>query len=173
MSKEDSNRKAPLTLETIAAIAAENMLRDGLHVPTLIVDASENNLIFTFDSLASTSEQRATQFFLCGIRVAQTEEIGFTNQVFFISEAWMTRQNQNQPFVQPSEARDRMEILMISSMNARTRKIGLMIFELVRDSTNSLREIRPLENSEGEDFEGNSPLLSAFLNGIEAGRRAT
>lgn len=169
MSKEHDSRRYELSLPEVAHLAQEVLLRDGMHLPTVIAEGSEQTAITQIASLASTHEERAQQMFIAGFTLAQSRLVGRLRQVFFIAEGWMSEAEEGKlPEYPPSQDPRRKEILFVSSLQVRDRRTELMLFEMLRDDENQLREVRQYQPPVS-DTEAASPLMVAFIAGFYAG----
>src|SRR5687767_5587355 len=93
-----------LNLETVAAQAVEVVLEHGSHVPTLIVSGSEGNMLMMIEDLAPSHELRMQQMELIGFGFGLSERVGELQQIFMITEVWMSARKDDQPpVVPPSE----------------------------------------------------------------------
>lgn len=165
MNKERDLRPEPLTFEAINQAAAELLLRDGYHLPTLIVEGHQKTAFIKIAQMASSHRERAEQMFFIGSALSHQQAVGALKQVFFITEAWLSKQLE----VSPSQDPRRVEVLAISNYQPDKEKTRLAVFEILRDAAGELREIRPYEHREGEVGHAESPLLDAFVSGFEKG----
>ncbi len=77
-------------LENIAHLACENVLKDGTHVPTIIAQGSRGVLVAGIEDLPGTHDERCQAMASAGFAMAQSGKIGRLEQVFFITEGWMS-----------------------------------------------------------------------------------
>jgi hypothetical protein len=164
--RKEKTLKPPLPFEDVIRIAQEVILRDGYHRPTVIVDGSWQNLAVQIDSLAPTHDGRAQQLFLLGAILAEHGEYGVLQQVFLISEAWMSvTALSNAVPIQPSQDPLRKEILAISRLQIEPRQTDMVVFEMKRNSGGKLIQLeRQLEREGADTVE--SPLLAALAIGL-------
>jgi hypothetical protein len=170
MGKEHGKRQPALTLEAVAAGIKEDALKRGQQPPTVIVQGSRQIEVAEFDTFDPTHEGRAQQMFTAGFLLAQAGNVGQLRQVFFMSEAWMSVAQEDKPAsMTPSLDPNRKEVLMVSAYTVGSRKSGLVVFEMVRDTRGRLVELKDFKLSQEYDQEEN-PLLEAFVLGFETGK---
>jgi hypothetical protein len=169
MNKDHEPRPGPLTIEEVAEIAKETVLRDGYHIPTVLVSGSQQDVAIQIAEFADTSEERQRQMFYAGFTLAQEHVVGVPQQVFFISEGWASVGTANQPpMTPPSQDPNRKEVLVIAHSNILTVEDNVLTFEMLRDSEGKLVGLTQLhETTEGRQAE--SPLLRAFVVGFAMG----
>jgi hypothetical protein len=137
-----------------------------------MVDGAKRMIVLQLEAVAPTYEERLVQMALTGAAVAQTEDVGTLQQVFFVTEAWMSEVQQGKiPSNPPSQDPNRKEILTISQLEVYKRKSSLAIVEMIRDQEGKLVELRPMEHLVGEE-QVESPLLEAFAYGFKIGSEA-
>src|ERR1700710_2813748 len=98
---QETRKSPPLTLADVTHIAQEELLARGSHVPTVIIEGDQHTVAARIEPIASTREGRAQQMFFLGFSLAQSGEVGVLHQVFFISEAWLSRSETGKPLEQP------------------------------------------------------------------------
>lgn len=172
MSPERREREPErFELEGIAQLAKEVALRDGHHVPMLIAEGSEGPAVLQIGGLPSTHEERARLMRAAGMALAQSGEMGELRKVFFISEAWMSQAGEGRPpRIRPSQDPERLEVLIVSSLEVQTKATQIVAFEMIRDVQGQLAELRLLEVGEGQRGHAESPLLNAFARGFKSER---
>ena len=160
-------------LDEITNIAKENILKFGGHIPTVIVKGSDGSSIAQFESLPKAHEAKARLMFTAGMDTARSNQVGQLWQVIFISEAWLSMvENDNTIDKPPSQDPNRKEILIITSMElVDEHQASLAIFEMVRDSKDTLIELAEIKEIETPHEAQNvkSPLLEAFVAGYRMG----
>lgn len=108
-------RRPHPTLESITQIAKRTLLRNGTHLPTVVVEGNKQSIGIYIDQFAPTHEERAYQLYLLGYALAQTKEVGVLQQVFLISEGWMSVAAEGKPPQSPpSQDLQRKEALIIT-----------------------------------------------------------
>src|SRR5258706_13440624 len=121
MNKDRDRQPEPHTIEQVASIAKDNTLRDGYHVPMVLADGSINQAAIQIAEPGKTSEERQYQMFQAGFLLSQENSIGLLQQVFFVSEGWMSAGTTEQaPITPPSQDPNRKEILLVASLNVLT-----------------------------------------------------
>jgi hypothetical protein len=159
-----------LNIEMIAAKALDIVLENGTHSPTLIVNGSKENTVLVMDTFALTHALRMQQMAMFGFAFGLSGRTGKLQQVFLISEAWMSSAKEGQlPSVSPSEDPERKEILIIVSLNLIEDAREATVFEMVRDSEAVLRELKNFLSDDKPQLSSESPLLDAFVIGFQIG----
>lgn len=103
---------------------------------------------------------------VAGAYAANRESAGQLRSVFFISEGWMSRNDeQAPPELPPSKDPNRLEVLIISGVNVPTRQTTMVIFEMVRDENGVLGELRDFPAAREGETNAESPLLDVFVLG--------
>lgn len=172
VKKERDNQPDTITFEQVTQTATEILLRDGHHIPTVIADGSRGSLILQIADLARTHEGRMQQMAFIGIYTASQENAGPLRNVFFVSEGWMSRRDDGGDFsMPPSQDPNRHEVLIISGVEIASMQRSMEIFEMIRDASGELRELRDFSRTDNAEITGESPLLDAFVYGyLSAGK---
>src|SRR6266487_2586094 len=93
-----------ITLEEIISNAKEIMLRDGQHLPTLIVEASKNLMIGRIPDMPPTHGERVELMRFLGQAAAKSGRVDQLQQVFMVSEGWMSMPSEDKPSeIRPSQ----------------------------------------------------------------------
>ena len=168
MSKEQYHQPARLTLDDVARKAQEVLLEDGYHVPTLILERDGQATVTQVNPMAETSAARVEQLQRVGFMLAQQEDVVIPQQVFFITEGWMSMVDKDQKHPsRPSEDPHRKEVLLVTVLDMRERGSSTSVFEMSRDDEQRLSALHPLQM--GEDERMDSPLIEAFVQGFAMG----
>ncbi len=140
-------------------------------MPTLIAEGSKRAFGGQIGDLPDTHEERVEWMLSAGYALAQSGKIGDLQQVFFISEGWMSVAQEGQPLQsRPSQDPHRKEVLFISNRIFRTHQTRLAILEMVRDAEGWLTELSEIDlRDELNEGEAESPLLDAFIDGFRLG----
>ena len=172
MRKERKQRPAPITFEQVTHLAQEVLLRDGHHVPTLIVDGTRNPIVIQMEVLAPTFEGRMQQMFVTGQALSYEGTAGKLRGVYFITEAWLSQARDGMlPGMRPSQDPQRKEVLIVSGLSGligHRRQVHLVIFEMRRDEQGALRELHDYTFPDDPELVADTPLLEAFLTGFWA-----
>jgi hypothetical protein len=164
----------PLPLDAVVRTATAVTLRDGYHVPTLIAEGDRHSIVTQLRPLAPSSEERAQQLYALGAILAETGELGVLQQVFFITEAWLSLATpEHPPHFPPSQDPQRTEILVISRMGMQPPQTEAVIFEMQRNEEGALVNLENLDKQISPEQPGSaeSPLLIAFAIGFLASWR--
>ncbi|SRR6266540_3853299 len=143
MSPErDQNR---VTLEEIISNAKEIMVRDGNHLPTLILEASKSLVVGKIPDLPPTHGERVELMRFLGQAAAKSGRVDQIQQIFMVTEGWMSVASEDKPpEIQPSQDPNRKEVLIITAIQIKERKKHMKVFEILRDST---KQVSVLTNS--------------------------
>ncbi len=167
VNQDRETQPTPLTLEQVASLAKEIILRDGYHIPTVIAEGPKRVVAIQFSEVGKTSEERQSQMFQAGFALAQTHTISDLQQVFHVSEGWMSTGKLGElPRTPPSQDPNRKEVLLVMHFNVATERTDSKIWEMIRDTTGTLIDLKEFEP--GAD-DAKSPLLSAFVLGFAHG----
>lgn len=169
MQHEHEPQSSRITFEQITTSAQERLLATGSHPSLLLLDGDANLVGVELD-FPSTADQRQALMYLAGISTAITGIAGNLQQVFLISEAWMSGVEPNQHnIVMPSQDPTRREILQITSYQFENRQPRVAVIEMLRDSNQVLRELKDITAELTDDPHQPSPLLDAFVDGYTQG----
>lgn len=157
-----------LTLDDIVSLAQETTLANGGHVPALIVEGSRQTVAVALDTVGPTFTDRQEQMLFAGLALARSGEVGVLQQVFFISEGWMSIAAEDKPIeTLPSQDPQRKEILMISGLALPTRTAEIVIFEMKRDDAGKLTALEQVQTAfPQKEGRVEAPLLEAFAIGF-------
>ncbi len=161
----------PLTLEQVASLASEILLRDGYHIPTVIADGDRGAVAFQITRLGDTFQERQRQMFQAGFALARDKALDVLRQVFHICEAWLSvGQPGQKPHYPPSQDPNRKEVLMVARLHIGTAQTEVSVWEMLRDAAGKLTDVVEfqVQSSTGE-VEAASPLLDAFAAGFALG----
>jgi len=172
MRKEWKHRPAPLLVEQGTRLAQEVLLRDGQHVPTLIVDGFKNPIVIQVERLAPTYEARRQQLYITGQAQSHEGTAGRVRSVYFVIEAWLSQAREGKPpMMRASQDPQRKEVLIVSGLSGligHRRQVHLAIFEMLRDEQGALQELRDYAFPDDPELAADTPLLEAFLTGFWA-----
>lgn len=169
MDKDRDKRLPSLSFEQVTQLAREILLQQGSHLPTIIVEGHNQMVVTHLAPLEDTHEGRAQQMFSAGYVLAESRAIDTLKQVFFICEAWMSFVMDGKiPSFPPSEDPSRKEVLIISNLRVQEQTGKVAIFEMLRDESGELMELREFQEQLTATH-ADSPLLTAFIHGFDAG----
>jgi len=99
---------------------------------------------------------------------AKSGRIDQLQQVFMVSEGWMSIAHENKPpEMIPSRDPNRKEVLIISGMQIQERKKHMKVFEILRDSSGKATDLEEFLPDEEKDNSVDVPLLDAFVDGFQ------
>lgn len=170
MSKERKPAPEKFTIEDVVASAKEATLLAGGHQPTIVVEGSQQHAILTIEQLADTHEGRVDQIAMAGWLVGSASSIGVLEQVFLVTEAWVShREEGKEPVLPPSADPQRKEVLIIASYNISEDKTDMRMLEMIRDKEDKLIDLIPHPVSMESGASVQAPLLMAFVQGYIIG----
>lgn len=156
----------PLTMATVSQEAREVLLRDGQHLPTVIVEGPRRRVVMRLVGVPPTHPQRLAQMFAAGYQLAERVDLGGLRQIFHISEAWLSRAKPGESLaLPPSQDPQRHEVLIISNLNIVNRQVRLAAYEMLRDAAGQLSELRVSDIGDTDGRPQDAPLLVAFVAG--------
>jgi hypothetical protein len=162
-----------ISFEDLAAHAKEITIQDGHHVPILIVEGSRRLAVSHIQEMPETHGERLQLMQLFGQAAAESGKFGRLEQVFFVSEGWMSvAAQENPPGIRPSQDPERKEVLIVSGMAVKGRERYLRIFEMVRDPTQRVVDLAELLPPCDQDGTIEIPLLDAFAQGFRVAFQA-
>jgi hypothetical protein len=171
MSKERQPKPYRLTFEELVQVAKKAALERGGHQPLLLAQGSKRVFAAELADLPATHAERSRWLFFLGFDMAQTPDFGKLEQVYLVSEAWMSRVDNGQSaVVPPSQHPDRFEVLLISSLSGDGKHTQVATLRMQRDTAGTLTGLQEMERSNADDPTATSPLLAAFVHGFAAGR---
>jgi hypothetical protein len=171
MSPENSGDQ--IGFDEIVSVAKDILLRDGTHVPVLIIEESKNLLVTQISDMPATHGERINLLHHLDQIAAKSGRVERLHQVYLVSEGWLSSAaGGKSSSLSPSEAPNRKEVLIISGVNVKDRRKQIKLFEILRDNHQDVvgvREYFPNENKKDESVE--VPLLDAFVNGFRMALR--
>ena len=173
MSPERNRNNYLISFDEVASNAKEAVLENGGQAPVLIVEGSKNIIVIPIEKMPDTHGERLGIMRFVGQVAAKSGRIGNLQQVFFLSEGWMSAaRNGETPELKPSQDPDRKEVLIVSALQVRGRKKQIKLFEMVRDQNKKVVELPELSPSPEKESSVDVPLLDAFVQGFQFAFRA-
>ncbi|MBL8049638.1 MAG: hypothetical protein JNM46_00310 [Anaerolineales bacterium] len=174
MSAENQESDS-IDIEEVVLRAKEIMLRDGMHVPALIMDADPQIIVGEIKKLPDADEDKLNLFRSIGLKLAKHGTIQRLRQVFMVSEAWYSMpNNESDENLRPSEDPNRKEVLIIVGVAVNENKKFMKILEILRDtdkkviSLEAINEVVAMENKLAIE----TPFLDALVDGYQNAFRA-
>lgn len=160
-----TNRET-LTLDQVVNEAIDTTLRDGGHIPMLIVEGDKQSALIPLE-LADTFEGRQMQMLMLGTLLSRGRTLGTLAQVFFISEGWMKSVEPGETdTIRPALDPNRKEVLTVFHQDISDDAVHMRNFEMIRENDGQLVELKPHTELYGEEHQAESPLLQAFVTGF-------
>ncbi len=101
-------------------------MQDGQHVPVLIVEGSKSLVVSQIQAMPDTHGERLELMRFFGQAAAKSGKVGKLEQVFLISEGWMSVASKDKPLeMRPSQDPARKEVLIISGLELKGLKKSL------------------------------------------------
>ena len=155
------------SFEEVTQKAKEITFQDGQHVPVLIVEGSKSLIVSQIQAMPDTHGERLELMRFLGQALAKGGKVGKLEQVFFISEGWMSTASKDKPpDVRPSEDPARKEVLIISGLELNSLRRSLRLFEMVRNQGKQVIDLPELIAPQAREGEIEIPLLDAFAQGF-------
>jgi len=155
-----------ISLEEIISNAKEITLRNGNHVPVLVVEVSKNLVVGQIPEMPGTHGERSELMHFLGQAAAKSGRVGSLQQVFMVSEGWMSAASDEKPAgITPSQDPKRKEVLIVSGMQIKEFTKQLKLFEMLRDSDERVVGLEEFLPDEKKDESIEVPLLEAFVDG--------
>jgi hypothetical protein len=160
-----------MTTDAVLDLAKRLLLELDEVRPMLIILGEKGATRIPLDGLPQEPEQKTKALLALGYAVARESRLGELQQLFFLSEAWMTTAPLGTPLkTMPIDDPKRREVLILAQ---RTRDPGttmIQLFEINRSSEEiELQRIKQVEDPRGS---AESPTLDSFLYGYEQGLQA-
>jgi hypothetical protein len=169
MSPERPNN--PVTLEEIVSNAKEIMMRDGKHVPVLIMEADNKIVAGQIPHMPPTHGERVELMRFLGQAAAKSGRVNRLQQVFMVIGGWMSEPREEGEFIRPSQDPQRKEVLIVSAIQMTERKKHLKVYEVVRDQDKQVTAMEEFVPEASHETSVDVPLLDAFVQGFQMGFR--
>ena len=144
----------------ILTAAKDAMFRFGECSPTLFVHGTKGKRYMYLPMCESLTE-RVSIMTQAGKQMGQAGEIGEVEQVIYVCEGWSSPARS--PFIRPSLDPNRIEVLVLSALDAKTNTQTLEMYACVRDTKQAVIDLKRVPLPEDTPVE--SPLMPAFLAG--------
>ena len=136
------------------------MYRHGGITPTLLVCGARKTVSFLMPEVENRNG-RAEQLIHLATQLAHSRTVGNIDLVVLVTQAWASPARQ--PFIIPSQDKNRCEVLLISALDGQTKEQKLLLYACIREQNGVLTDLKPLPVPADVKVEG--PLLRAFLTG--------
>src|SRR5689334_402090 len=114
------------------------MLEAGSHGPTVFLKGSEGKVAIALAEFGESANKREQDMLNAGAYAAYKHSVGELELIVFVSEAWMGRNMD----VQPSKDPQRIEVLLINSLDTATQEQQLVSFEIVRNTQGKVTDLK-------------------------------
>jgi hypothetical protein len=146
--------------DDILTSAKQDMYRHGGIPPTLIVCGTRKTVSILMPEVENHIG-RAERLIHLAIQLAHSRTVGDIDLVVLVTEAWASPARE--PFMIPSQDKNRCEVLAISALDGQTKEQKLLLFACIREPNGVVTDLKPLPVPALVKVEG--PLLRAFLAG--------
>ncbi len=154
--------------EEITRTAKELTIQNGQHMPLLIIEGSRNQIICQVQAIPDTHGMRMEMMRIFGQAAAKSGKVGRLEQVFFISEGWMSVASEGKlPDLSPSQDPLRKEVLIVSGQDLKEGKKSLKLFEMIRNQFQRVIELPELTPPQEKEEAIEIPLVDAFVEGFQ------
>ncbi len=147
-------------VKLIADFAKKLFMQDGYHAPIVFVKGTTGKVALGL-KLGETSDARELDMLNAGTFLACKHHVGDLELLIYVCEAWMG----TNIFIQPSQDRNRIEVLIVNSLDLRTKKEEIQAFEIKRNPKGNVLDLKDLSLPEKSSVEGR--LLPAFQKGYQ------
>ncbi len=162
----------PITLEEIVSNAKEIMIRDGKHVPILIMEANNKVVAGQIPDMPPTHGERVELMRFLGQAAAKSGRVNQLQQVFMVTEGWMSEPREEEgKLIRPSEDPHRKEVLIVSAIQMKEREKHLKVYEIVRDQQEQVTGMEEFVPDSLQETSVEVTLLDAFVQGFQTGFR--
>jgi hypothetical protein len=148
-------------VKKITEMAKAYMLRNGCHVPMIFTKGTNGKVFTLLESFGNTADERVKDMLYAGAMVADQRNVGELELIVFVSEAWMGSNRD----VMPSQDPQRIEVLLINTLDTQTQEEQIIAFEIVRDNQEKVIDLRQMGLPEKDSVKG--MLLPAFQKGYQ------
>jgi hypothetical protein len=150
--------------EQIIQLAKTILLETGYFEPTVFIKGSTGKLAVQPEKFGETADDRRMKMLNMGTYVAYKQNVGELIKLIFVDEAWVSpaRKEQN---VLPSKDPDRIETLIINSLDTSSQEETMICFEMMRDPKGKLIDLKKMSLPGGTSVKG--MLLPAFQKGYQ------
>jgi hypothetical protein len=154
-----------MNISDILSMAKESIMKNGEHAPMLYVEGKQGDVTMAyFADLPATTLERQIMLFGLGREHGITHPDNPVQEVYFISEAWVsTAMHKGKPkYNAPSEDPNKKEMLIVLHLDGSTAKTTMHRFEMQRDGSGALMDLLTIPDDLGDIHD---KLLPSFLAG--------
>ena len=147
------------------------MVRDGKHVPVLIMEADNKVVAGQIRDMPPTHGERVELMRFLGQAAAKSGRVHRLEQIFMVTEGWMSEPREESKFIRPSEDPHRKEVLIVSAIQMTERKKHLKVYKVVRDQYKQVTGMEEFLADSPQETSVDVPLLDALVEGFQTGFR--
>jgi len=148
-------------VKKIADIARKIFLHDGYHVPMVFVKGTQGKVFFQLMRFGKTAEERELDMLNAVTTLACKRNVGDLELIIHVCEGWMG----TNITIRPAQDPNRMEVLLVNSLDVRTREEKLLSFAVKRDPNGNVLDLKELVLPDVVETKGR--LLPAFQKGYQ------
>jgi len=152
--------------DVVIRTAEEFVLKYGYHPTVLWIQGTKERKYILFEDFPDEPEAKIGFMAYAGKTTAEMGNLGNLEQLVLVMEAWMVKLDKGEIYRRPSQHPERIEVLVIGSLDVATQEQRVTAFEYRRDADGMLRELQKYVLPDGSTVaQAESPLLSAFIAG--------
>ena len=148
-------------VQKIADFAKKLFMQDGYHAPIVITKGTKGKRVVLLEQFGDTADERVKDMFYAGAMLADKGNIGELELIVLVNEAWMGKTLDIRPALDP----ERIEVLLVNSLDARTQEENLLAFEVKRDTHGNVINLQ--DNVLPKEGSPKGKLLPAFQKGYQ------
>ena len=153
-----------MNIEQVRKQALDYLLRHGNHPQAVHIFGTKGSTIALLADIPEDGSGKGKALFAAGRKAARAGNIGTLQQMFLVSEAWVSVHMTGNTPIPPSTDPGRKEALVVYGIDVLTKEQRMFLFELVRSKEGIVRTIQPLGGREEMQAVSN-PFLMTFLAG--------
>ena len=147
-------------------------MRDGKHVPVIIMEADSKVMAGQIRDMPPTHGERVELMRFLGQAAAKSGRVNQLQQAFMVTEGRMSEPREEEgTLIRPSEDSNRKEVLIISAIQMSERKKHLKVYEVVRDQHEQVTGMEEFVPESPNETSIEVPLLDAFVQGFHLAYR--
>ena len=160
-----------MTTDAVLDLAKRLLLDLDEVRPMLILQGELATTRIPLDGLPQEPREKTKALLALGYAAARESRLGQLQQLFFLSEAWMTTAPLGTPLkTMPIDDPKRREVLILAQRTREPGTTAIQLFEINRGSEEI--QLQRIKEVEGPGGSAESPTLDSFLYGYEQGLQA-
>jgi hypothetical protein len=131
-----------ISLNELVDLAKKNLMKEGVHPPTLIIIGTEGT---SMHQVQSWSESDRIAYMTDLGAALYREPLGIMRKVFHVMEGWASK-SAFELGVPVAQSQDRIEVFMVYEYDHKSKSQQIKMFEMIRDEAGTLIDLREIEN---------------------------